>query len=81
MEAKDNDFSLKIRKRPWYVWLFRIAWLAWLVVWGEMALGSRQELEDRAFAIALTVFLVSLAFGLLLWLRGCRRRRRARRPV
>jgi hypothetical protein len=61
---------LKIRKRAWYVWLWRIAWLIWLVVWAEVSIGSLKELEQTAFKISLNIFLVSLGLGLLLWLWG-----------
>ena len=61
---------LKIRKRAWYVWLWRISWFIWLVFWAEVAIGSFKELEQKAFKISWTIFLVSLGLGFLLWLWG-----------
>jgi hypothetical protein len=61
---------LKIRKRAWYVWLWRIAWIIWLVVWAEVAKGSLMEFEQKALKISSTIFLVSLGLGLVLWLWG-----------
>jgi hypothetical protein len=61
---------LKIRKRAWYVWLWRIAWIIWLVVWAEVAIGSLMEFEQQALKISCTIFLVSLGLGLVLWLWG-----------
>ena len=61
---------LKIRKRAWYVWLWRIAWIIWLVVWAEVAMGSLREFEQKAFNISRTIFLVSLGLGIVLWLWG-----------
>jgi hypothetical protein len=67
MEAKDMYHSLKIRKKPWYTWLFRIVWFAWIIFWIEAALGSWKELEPRAAAICLGILVFSLAIGILLW--------------
>ncbi len=61
---------LKIRKRDWYVWLWRIAWFLWIVFWAEVGIGSLKELEQKAFKISWTIFLVSLGLGILLWLWG-----------
>jgi len=70
MMAKDTFRSIKIRKRPWYVWIWRAVGLIWLVFWVEVTIGSWREMEYRAFGIALAVFLVSFLLGLLLWLWG-----------
>jgi len=70
MEEKKIYSTLKIRKRPWYIWLLRFLWLVWLVFWAEVSIGSRQEMEPRAFTIALVIFLVSLVLGVLIWLIG-----------
>jgi len=64
---------IKIRKRPFYVWFLRAVWLVWIIFWADVAIGSHQEMEERAFVISLVIFLVSLAIGFLLWLRGYRR--------
>ncbi|MCD6516084.1 MAG: hypothetical protein J7L72_01470 [Candidatus Aminicenantes bacterium] len=72
---KDNNsyWILKIRKRPFYIWLLRFLWIVWLVFWAEAALGSKAELEPRALVISLIIFLVSLLTGLALWLLGIKR--------
>ena len=58
---------LRIRKRPWYVWLLRLAWVLWLLFWMEFALGSKQELEQQAFTTAVKVLIVSVFLGLALY--------------
>ena len=58
---------LRVRKRPWYVWLLRVAWMLWLLIWLEFAIGSRQELEEQAFATAVKVLIVSVLLGLALY--------------
>jgi len=75
MEKKNMYAALKIRKRPYYIWLLRLIWLAWLFFWVEVAIGSGQELEPRAFNISIMIFLVSLAIGLFLWFKGIRKNR------
>jgi hypothetical protein len=70
MWDKSEYSVLKIRKRAWYVWLWRVAWFMWLVVWAEVARGSLMEFEQKAFKISWIIFLVSLGLGLLLWLWG-----------
>jgi protein-S-isoprenylcysteine O-methyltransferase Ste14 len=67
METKDMYHSLKIRKKPWYTWLLRLIWLAWVIFWLEVALGSWKEVEPRAAIISVVILVVSLAIGILLW--------------
>ncbi len=78
MEAKDSHHFLKIRKKPWYIWLLRLVWLAWIVFWAEVAWGSWKELEPRASFIALGILVFSLIVGILLWVWGYRRFRKYR---
>jgi hypothetical protein len=73
MREKNKYWVFKIRKRPLSVWILRLGWVFWLVFWGEVALGSKAELEPKAFVISLSVFLISLFIGLVLWLAGRRR--------
>jgi len=73
MKTSESHFFLKIRKRPWYIWLIRLIWLAWLVFWAEVSIGAWKEFEARAFVIALGIFLISLFLGILIWLLGNRR--------
>ncbi len=75
MDKKNMYAVLKIRKRPYYIWILRLIWLAWLFFWAEVAIGSGQELEPRAFNISMLIFLVSLLIGLLLWFKGIRKNR------
>lgn len=70
MMARDTFSSLKIRKRPWYLWIWRAVWIIWLVFWVEVTIGSWKEMEYKAFGISLAIFLVSLLLGLLFWLWG-----------
>lgn len=57
-------------KAPLVIWLLRAAWVVWLAFWAEVAIGSWKELEKRAFAISLVVFVISLIVGAGLLLRG-----------
>jgi hypothetical protein len=77
MEAKDTYHFLKIRKKPWYIWLLRLFWLAWIIFWAEVAWGSWKEFEPRAAVISLSVLVFSLVVGILLWLWGSRRAKKA----
>lgn len=73
---KNNMYAvIKIRKKPYYIWILRLIWLAWLFFWIEVAIGSGQELEPRAFNISILIFLVSLTIGLFLWFKGIRKNR------
>ena len=67
MAEKGTFTVLKIRKRPWYIWVLRAVWFLWLLFWAEVTVGSGKELEPGAFVISLIVFLLSLILGLLLW--------------
>ncbi len=59
--------TLRIRKRPWYVWSLRGLWVLWMLFWLEFAIGSKQELEPQALSIAVRVLIVSLLLGLGLY--------------
>ncbi|MFW6140495.1 MAG: hypothetical protein ACOC5S_03990 [Acidobacteriota bacterium] len=76
MKNENSYWILKIRKRPFYIWLLRFLWIVWLVFWAEVALGSKAELEPRAFVISLVIFLISLIGGLTLWLVGLKKFRK-----
>jgi len=63
--TEESGYSIfRVRKRPWYVWLLRVTWVVWLLVWIEFAIGSRQELENQAFTTAMKVLIVSVFLGL-----------------
>ncbi len=76
MKEKNRYWILKIRKRPFHIWVLRIAWIIWLIFWAEVALGSKAELEPRAFVISLSVFLISFFAGLVLWRVGLKKFKR-----
>lgn len=78
MKTKSSVWSIKIRKRSWYVWMWRIVWLIWLIFWADVTLGSWQEMEPRAFTISLAIFFFSLFLGLVLWLIGYLRYKKAK---
>ena len=67
MDNKSDHLTLRIRKRPWYVWLLRVVWVLWILFWLEFAIGSKQELEPQAFSIAVKVLIVSVLLGLGLY--------------
>jgi len=69
MENK-NYIIIKIRKRPWYIWLIRVIWILLLLFWLEFTVGSWKEMEYRAFYISLTILITSFIAGLLIWLIG-----------
>ena len=66
-EKVNRYLTIRVRKRPWYVWALRAAWLVWILFWLEYATGSKQELEPQAFSIAVRVLAVSLLLGLGLY--------------
>lgn len=70
MAGKDTFTVLRFRNRPWYIWVLRAIWLLWILFWAEVMVGSGKEAEPRAFVISLVIFLASLAAGILLWLWG-----------
>lgn len=67
VKTDPGHLTLRIRKRPWYVWLLRAIWVLWLLFWLEFAIGSKQEIEPQAFSIAVRVLIVSLLLGLGLY--------------
>jgi hypothetical protein len=73
MKNNNPHWIFKIRKRPFYIWLLRFLWVLWLVFWAEVALGSKAELEPKAFVISLVIFFISLLIGIVLWLLGIKR--------
>lgn len=78
MRDKKTYSVPKIRKRLWYIWILRLIWIAWLVFWIEVAVGSRLELEPKAFTISIIIFAISLFLGLLLWIKGLKKFRRTK---
>jgi len=70
MNQNSDNLNVSIRRRPFYLQLLWIIWVLWLLIWAEFSVGSWQEIEYRAFGISITVFLVSLLIGSLVWFRG-----------
>ena len=79
MENK-NYINIRIRKRPWYVWLMRVIWILWLLFWLEVTIGSWKEMEYRAFYISLVILVTSFIIGLLLWLIGHSKKSKVESP-
>ncbi len=77
MGVTTGYYEIRIRKRPWYIWLLRVIWLLWLAFWLEIAIGSKLETEAQAFQISLYVFIFSLIFGLGLSLSRHYKRKKA----
>ena len=67
VDRAPDHLTLRVRKRPWYVWLLRAIWVVWILAWLEFAIGSKQEIEPQAFSIAVRVLIVSLLLGLGLY--------------
>ena len=67
VDKETGYLTLRVRKRPWYVWLLRVIWMLWILFWLEFAIGSKQELEPQAFATAVKVLIVSVLLGLGLY--------------
>jgi hypothetical protein len=74
LKAKVTYHFLKVRKKPWYIWLLRLVWLTWIIFWVEVAWGSWKELEPRAAVISPGILVFSLVAAILLWFWGGRRR-------
>lgn len=77
MTDRNTFIELKIRKRSWFIWVLRAMWLIWVLFWLETTVGSWKEIETQAFVISLIIFLVSLIAGILLWLWGYLRFKKA----
>ena len=67
VDTAPDHLTLRVRKRPWYVWLLRAVWVVWILAWLEFAIGSKQEIEPQAFSIAVKVLIVSVLLGLGLY--------------
>lgn len=62
-----DNFTLEIKKRPWYEWALWAVWfLAELFVL-QNAIASSGELEPRAGGIFWVVFFILLVAGGIVW--------------
>ena len=78
--GNENYINIRIRKRPWYVWLIRAIWILWLLFWLEATIGSWKEVEYRAFYISLIILVISFIVGLLIWLIGYLKKSKIKSP-
>jgi hypothetical protein len=66
-----NLYNIKIRRRPWWMWLLAALWLVVEVFFLQCALASPAEHEPRATLIFWVLFAVIAVAGALIWiLRG-----------
>jgi hypothetical protein len=62
-----ENYTIEIKKRPWYEWLLWAIWFIIEVSVLQMALASRAEMEPRAGAIFWVTFVVLLIGGGIVW--------------
>ena len=66
---KDDDYTIRIRRRPWWMWLLGALWLAAEIIFLQTAIASHRESEPRAAAISWVIVIVLGIAGVLLWRR------------
>lgn len=62
-----DNYTIEIKKRPWYEWLLWIIWAVVLVFIFQNAMASGAELEPRATLIFWISFVVWLLAGGVVW--------------
>ena len=62
-----NNFTIKVKKRPWYEWLLWVVWALILMFIYQNAVTSGSELEPRAATIFWVSFVVWLLAGGVIW--------------
>ena len=62
-----EKFTIEIKKRPVYEWLFWVIWVIGLVFVFQNAKASGVELEPRAATILWVSFIVWLLAGVVIW--------------
>lgn len=62
-----EKFTIEIKKRPVYEWLFWVIWVIGLVFVFQNAQASGVELEPRAAGILWVTFVVWLLAGVVIW--------------
>lgn len=62
-----DNFTITIKKRPWYEWLLWFVWAFMLVFIYQNATASGIELEPRAATIFWVSFVVWLLAGGVVW--------------
>ncbi len=71
MSNESDHFVIRIKKSPWYKWLFLPLWVLWLALWIEITVGSYQETEMHAYNTSLKILVISFLIGVIpmLWKR------------
>lgn len=62
-----SNYTIKVKKRPWYSWLLAAIWVVVEVFLLQNAIASSQELEPQAALIFWISFAVLLVVGLVVW--------------
>lgn len=62
-----DNFTIKVKKRPWYEWLLWVVWAVILMFIYQNAVSSGSELEPRAATIFWVSFVVWLLAGGVIW--------------
>jgi hypothetical protein len=68
MTEEEPHITVKIARRPWYIWLLRGFWLFLEILFFQSAIASYQELEPRAAIIYWLLFGVLLLGGITIWI-------------
>jgi hypothetical protein len=63
MTTPNSNYTLSIRKRPWWHWLVAVVWLALVLFFLNTAVASAAELEPQAATINYVVTALLLALG------------------
>lgn len=69
----DDVFVLRIRKRPWWMWLLALLWLLVEIFFLQTAIASAYEFQRQAAIINWVIFFVLLVVGVLIWVRQGRK--------
>jgi hypothetical protein len=62
-----DNYTIQVKKRPWYAWLLAAIWLALEIFLVQNAVASSRELEPQAAMIFWISFAVLLVVGLVVW--------------
>lgn len=62
-----ENYTIEIKKRPWYEWLLWAIWLFIEVSVLQMAIASKAEMEPTASTIFWVTFVVLLIGGVVVW--------------
>jgi hypothetical protein len=62
-----DNYTIQVKKRPWYAWLLAAIWLALELFLVQNAVASSRELEPQAAMIFWISFAVLLVVGLVVW--------------